>query len=170
MAWANMTKEQVVKQQIMDWLERRGERVIRLLFDIEPVPKGRPVFVTSGATWKGFGRAITPHKTRVFEHEIKTQAKIQYGGPPLDEPVCVGLVFTLVRPKSSKRITADVKPDLDNLQKSVLDALEGVIYECDSRIVSVLARKQYGDSPKIEFFASSIEQSEDVYKAVLGEG
>ena len=37
------------------------------------------------------------------------------------------------------------KPDVDNLIKSIKDALNGIAYKDDSQVVSVFARKQYAD-------------------------
>jgi Holliday junction resolvase RusA-like endonuclease len=42
------------------------------------------------------------------------------------------------------------KPDLDNLAKSVLDALNGVIYQDDSQIVSLHMTKVYSQYPGID--------------------
>ena len=42
------------------------------------------------------------------------------------------------------------KPDADNLQKSVFDALNTIVYTDDSRIAKVEAEKIYGKEPKIE--------------------
>jgi Holliday junction resolvase RusA-like endonuclease len=41
------------------------------------------------------------------------------------------------------------KPDIDNVLKIVLDALNGVAYKDDSRVVSVSGRKIYSMTPKI---------------------
>ena len=42
------------------------------------------------------------------------------------------------------------KPDIDNVMKIVLDALNGVAYKDDSRVVRVEAQKIYGDIPRLE--------------------
>lgn len=41
------------------------------------------------------------------------------------------------------------KPDVDNVLKAVLDALNGVAYKDDSRVVHVAASKFYSNDPKI---------------------
>jgi Holliday junction resolvase RusA-like endonuclease len=42
------------------------------------------------------------------------------------------------------------KPDKDNLEKLVLDALNGVIYKDDSCVCSGLTQKFYSETPRIE--------------------
>lgn len=55
---------------------------------------------------------------------------------PLEEPLTVCIEFTLLKPKSvaKKRQHPSVEPDLDNLEKSVLDAINGLIYTDDALI------------------------------------
>ena len=48
------------------------------------------------------------------------------------------------------------KPDLDNVIKAVLDALNGVAYKDDSRIVRIEARKEYSDSPRLEIHIKDV--------------
>ena len=42
-----------------------------------------------------------------------------------------------------KAIPAPVRPDLDNLAKAVLDALEGLAYDNDSQVIALDLRKLY---------------------------
>ena len=42
------------------------------------------------------------------------------------------------------------RPDLDNLIKSVLDALNGVAYKDDCQIVTMLSRKNYAEAPYVK--------------------
>ena len=39
------------------------------------------------------------------------------------------------------------KPDIDNLLKFVMDAMNGVFYKDDSQIVDVDIKKQYSNTP-----------------------
>ena len=48
------------------------------------------------------------------------------------------------------------KPDLDNVIKSILDALNKVAYHDDTQIVSLSVEKFYSDSPRVEVAISSI--------------
>lgn len=59
--------------------------------------------------------------------------------------------FVFARPKSHMRKTGIAKdapqlprPDIDNLEKAVLDALNGVAYEDDSQVACVTKEKLYG--------------------------
>ncbi len=68
-----------------------------------------------------------------------------------DKPVDVSLLFHLRRPKSAKkRRWPHVKPDIDKLCRTVLDALvtAGVIRD-DAQVVSLSADKQYDDRPGV---------------------
>ena len=70
------------------------------------------------------------------------------GGIPylLSDSVSVDLVFTFPRPKSlPKKVTHHIKkPDVDNLAKAVLDALNGIIYRDDSQVNKLSVSKLYG--------------------------
>lgn len=78
-------------------------------------------------------------------------------GSPHDGPVAVGIVFARRRPRShyhasgSLRSTAPrlptSKPDVDKLERAILDALTGVCWVDDSRVVLVHKMKIYGDAP-----------------------
>ena len=70
------------------------------------------------------------------------------------------IVFCFSRPKSHYRtgknanmLRNDVpifnahKPDIDNLLKFVMDAMNGVFYKDDSQIVDVDIKKQYSNTP-----------------------
>lgn len=67
--------------------------------------------------------------------------------------IAVRITFVLPRPKSIKRPgrqPAPVKPDIDNLEKACLDALNGTIWKDDSLIVLLAADKWYaaeGEGP-----------------------
>ena len=62
-------------------------------------------------------------------------------------PVTVEVDFYFIHPKTGKRRPAhSVKPDIDKLCRSTFDALKDAgVYEDDSRICSVVARKHYAN-------------------------
>lgn len=45
-----------------------------------------------------------------------------------------------------------VRPDVDNIAKIIMDALNGIAYRDDSQIVNAHIYKQYGDVPKVEVY------------------
>ena len=122
-----------------------------LIFDIDPVAKGRPR--------AGKGRVYTPKKTRDFERELKALAKIQYKSKPLTGALELVLVFEIERPKSvsvKKRLYPTVKPDCSNLAKATEDALNGVLFEDDSQVVKLIISKKYSNKGRILVMASEV--------------
>lgn len=69
-----------------------------------------------------------------------------------DVPLQMVMTVTISRPASApkKRICPVVKPDLDNIQKTVQDALEGIVYQADQQIVSIRSVKRYGAFDGVE--------------------
>ena len=124
--------------------------------NIEPVAKGRPRFSKVG----GFMRSYTPKKTSDYEAQVKAIAQQAMTREPLETPLAAFLYFRLPIPKSypKKRVQACLsglerptkKPDLDNLAKSVLDGLNGVVYLDDSQLVSLHITKVYDHNPGVD--------------------
>ena len=63
-------------------------------------------------------------------------------------PVSVDIAFFFARPKSVKRTAMTVKPDIDKLIRSVLDAITGILINDDSQVCSVLATKAYSSTER----------------------
>ena len=116
---------------------------MKYLIPIEPVAKGRPRFTTQG----GFSRAYSPKKNVDFENSVKAWAIGQtFFLLEKDTPLSVSVDFYITRPKSvsvKKRPFPTVKSDLDNYEKALLDALNGIVWKDDSQIVEIRARKLY---------------------------
>lgn len=127
--------------------------------DIEPVPKGRPRFHVQGRRVITF----TPQKTHMFEQTIAFEYA-QKCKEVFDRktPIDVSIVFGLPIPKTttktrrremeSGQMRHIKKPDVDNLVKAVLDALNGIAYEDDAQIVSIVASKKYSAEPFVEIY------------------
>lgn len=128
--------------------EGRGLKQFEIYFEVEPVPKGRPRFTRTG-------HAYTPKKTADYEKQIREM----YFGPCFEGPIYVKLIFNMPIPKSfskkkreeagCQRIQYTKKPDLDNLAKAVLDALNGVAFTDDSQIVRLGMEKRYHRLPGV---------------------
>ncbi len=70
----------------------------------------------------------------------------------IEGPVSIEIVFLLKKPKSvpKKRKYPNVRPDLDNYAKGVLDALNGLCWRDDSSVISLNLHKRYAtDKPGI---------------------
>lgn len=80
------------------------------------------------------------------DHVRATVGKLE---TPSTQPVRVELQFWFEKPKTVKRKQMSVKPDLDKLSRSVLDAITGGILKDDSQVVILNARKEYGDKPGV---------------------
>jgi Holliday junction resolvase RusA-like endonuclease len=84
----------------------------------------------------------TPEKTKTYEHLVQSCARnaMASGIPVLTGPLEIDISFAF-QGDWLKQHTK--KPDVDNCVKSVLDALNGIVWEDDAQIVSLLARKEY---------------------------
>jgi Holliday junction resolvase RusA-like endonuclease len=125
--------------------------------DGDPVPKGRPKFTSIA----GFMRTYTPRKTVDYELMVRAAAKAAMGPTDLLEtPVGVYLYIRLPIPKSHSKKRKDAclsgqekpikKPDIDNLAKSILDGMNGVIWKDDAQIVSLHVTKVYASGAGVD--------------------
>lgn len=122
----------------------------------EPQGKGRPQFTING-------HAYTPEKTRTYEAEVvaafrrefpdfvrwekgvplRVRIKAVYGIPKSDS----GLMAAR---KASGEIRPTKKPDADNVEKIVLDAINGIAWRDDAQVVDLRTVKVYGAVPRVE--------------------
>lgn len=134
-----------------------------MILDIEPVEQARPRAVRRG---KRIGM-YDPPKVSKFKRELRQLAKNRFGDDPLDGELSVEIKFyrsiqkSLSKKERAKRLSGEnrpiVKPDLDNYVKSTLDALNGVLWVDDARIVELHAFKFYSVSPRIEVVVKELE-------------
>lgn len=102
--------------------------------------KGRPRFV------KATGRTYTPDKTAEAMNAIRA-AYIAAGGSMAPDDAEVSVHITTVRPlpkTSPKRIDSEPdthKPDIDNIAKLVLDALNGTAWRDDAQVTDLVVGK-----------------------------
>lgn len=121
---------------------------LHLFIPIVPVPKARPRLGKHGA--------YTPQKTVQYENALKKAFKEAWGDntPPMQGPIMVEVWFYMPRPKSTpkKKQFPDTKPDIDNLEKAVLDALDFSFSDYNRKIAKknkLIAAKQDG-TPLLE--------------------
>ena len=126
------------------------------VIDGVPTAKGRPRFTSVG----GFARTYTPAKTKNAEGMIEwlaINAMKKNQNILITEPLVVFIEFRMPIPKSFSKAkllscqcgetVPTVKPDADNLAKTVLDAMNKTVYKDDSQIVDLIIRKRYADKP-----------------------
>jgi Holliday junction resolvase RusA-like endonuclease len=113
----------------------------------DPVPKARARTVRKGGrTW-----SFTPKKVAVWEKTVKEEAAKHFA-EPLVGPIQISMIFYMNRPQSRRKdVWVPTTPDLDNLEKAILDALNGVAYEDDRFVVAKNAQKKYirRDEPRV---------------------
>ena len=122
-----------------------------------PVAKGRPRF----SHWGGYTHTYTPTKTLHEEKIIKEHLKQEWTFEPIDSPIKVFIEFYMPIPTSySKKKVNEImveckgkhykKPDLDNLAKLILDAMNGLVFRDDALICELNLVKKYSTLPRIE--------------------
>lgn len=133
-----------------------------IFFPFEPVPKGRPRFTRAGHSY-------TPKTTLEYEKKISEYYKSQTDDF-YDGAIKVKLTFNFPIPKSTTKknrnliIAGQIKctkhtGDVDNLAKSVLDALNGIAFVDDCLVTRLTIVKQYATE---NYIGTEMEISEDV--------
>jgi Holliday junction resolvase RusA-like endonuclease len=115
----------------------------------KPFAKQRPRFN------RKTGRVYTPDQTVTYEGMVARRAA-DMGLPVLEGPVRLKITAIFEPAKSwSKQKRADhlwnphtQKPDLDNIEKAIMDALNGVAFKDDSQVCDKVARKMWGSTAK----------------------
>jgi Holliday junction resolvase RusA-like endonuclease len=131
---------------------------ISFTFDITPVACGRPrlgrwgVFNPPKTT--EYKKALAGLLTAqlVNNMQLTNQIAILY-----DKPICLSVTFHLPIPKKLikknsepwRKAMATSKPDCDNLVKSFLDVLSGVVFKDDAQVTHLAVRKMYNGNPHV---------------------
>jgi Holliday junction resolvase RusA-like endonuclease len=130
----------------------------QVVFEVpgDPVPKARARTVRKGGrTW-----SFTPKRVAAWERTIREEAAKHFN-EPMEGPVMISLIFHMARPGSRrKEVYVSTTPDLDNLEKAVLDALNGVAYEDDRFVVAKNAQKRYilNGKPRVSVRVTSLNR------------
>lgn len=141
---------------------------VAMKFPVAAIGKGRPRVGRNGIVY-------TPKTTAEFERFIKAQAKIIMAGEkpfPATDALRVEIRYIYEMPKSWAKWKKDLasvwfipkitKPDIDNADKAILDALNGVVWEDDKCIYKLTSMKVWGHSDMIEV----VVFSSDPWKAL----
>lgn len=135
----------------------RTKQMITFTVDGPAVPKQRPRISR--------GRAYTPKRTKDYEGRVLQEFRSSYQGfyPAFGKDVPVWICISIYQeiPKSwskKKRARAEAgeifplgrNGDIDNVAKSILDALNGFAYEDDCQVVRLTVSKEYGSDARAE--------------------
>ena len=117
----------------------------------KPIGKGRPRLGKYGT--------YTPQKTKDYEELVKSSFKSKYKVEPSEKEIKMKITAVFEPPRRlSKKKRAELidweqgymhKPDIDNIAKIILDALNGLAYKDDNQVTSLLVFKQYGTASKV---------------------
>ena len=115
-----------------------------------PTPQPRARISTRGK----FARAYVPahHAIHEWRRSVAEEAA-KVVERPTESSLGMKIDIFIARPKShylasgkiKKGVPVRPRPDVDNYAKGILDALEGIIFENDSQIVSLVVRKQWAN-------------------------
>jgi len=142
--------------------KKTGPTIISFTVPGIPVAKGRArsrhVKTRDG---REFDMHYTPKKTADAEETFVARSLEFRPAQPLTGALRLQLTFVLPCPKSAPRSLRDAsahgaypphikRPDLDNLEKLVKDACNGVFWNDDSQVFDVIKKKVYGVVPRTE--------------------
>lgn len=103
-------------------------------------------------------KALTVIRYLDYKNLISSMARMEYKGEPMKGPVEVNIIFHMPIPPSwSKKKQREApgqwhtcKPDRDNLEKGVCDALNKIVWNDDGQVCAGRIEKYYSERPRIE--------------------
>lgn len=113
--------------------------------------------------------STTPDKTVLYENFIATRYMEAAGEQRFSDGAYIKARIQAFYeiPKSSSKVKKTAmlsgellptkKPDIDNIVKAVLDALNEVAYRDDTQVVELQVRKQYSERPRLEICLEELE-------------
>lgn len=135
---------------------------IKFTINIKPEPQARPRFSSRGS----FVQTYDPPKSKKYKKKVIEIAKQYAPSSPISNPIRMGIVFYVPIPKSKSKVWRQraiagkeypaVRPDIDNYAKAILDALNGIIFSDDGKIVELQIFKRYSDFPRTEIIIKEL--------------
>lgn len=127
----------------------------------EVAGKGRPRFTKAGRTY-------TPKKTLNYEQAIKTAFRRKYSYKSQKSlRIKIIAYFEIAKSHTKKNknrmisneLQCTKKPDIDNVVKIVLDALNKVAYQDDAQVVELVTIKRWSQSSKLAVYIEEIGET-----------
>lgn len=117
---------------------KRGALCLSIHVPAIPVAQPRP----KATRINGFTRVYNPKgPVDAFKATVRMAVQQAYQGPPIESPLSVSIIFVFPRTKDliwkrrpMPRVRHAKKPDRDNCDKAVLDALNKLIWLDDSQV------------------------------------
>lgn len=130
--------------------------MLDIFLDVTPTPKARPRMTRSGNVYN-------TQKTCQAESDIQFLVRTHMSKENIQitsKPVIVKILFNYAHPKilsKNDKLLADLdmlykvsRPDVDNLAKLVLDAMNGLVYFDDGQVARLVCEKKYSGREGIE--------------------
>lgn len=120
-----------------------------LEINARPIPKQRPRLSKFAV--------YTPKKTADYERLIAYEWKRRYKDLILKNAVKLDLLFCFKKAKSCKKDYHTQRPDIDNLEKAILDGLNKIAFVDDCQVVEMKSQKVFSDVDKILITVTELE-------------
>ena len=105
------------------------------------------------------GRAYTDSKTTADMKLVKSAYKGEYYTCPV---ALIVLIYKQLPKQKRDSEPFDVKPDIDNVLKAVMDGLKGVAYRDDNQVTVTYARKMKRESTPGEYVKFAVLPAEKI--------
>jgi Holliday junction resolvase RusA-like endonuclease len=122
----------------------RGRPIPQGGLRIIPLPGGKRILAPNNSA------KLNPWRKRIGKAAKAAMRSAQWQCFAGDAAVYVQLQFCFRKPKTADRAHPTVKPDIDKLVRSCLDALTGIVWVDDSQVVHLTTRKHYAEFERVE--------------------
>jgi Holliday junction resolvase RusA-like endonuclease len=138
---------------------------VTFVIEVDPVPQGRPRFRRQGAHMVIYD----PHEKekKLFTNLCRNHAQGLYFDHSKHLWVTLTYYLPVARSHASSKRNAILwgfdephKPDIDNLVKFTMDCLTGLIWDDDSQVIHLNAKKMYSERPRTEISIVILEEFE----------
>jgi len=130
---------------------------IQLKFDIKPMAKQS--FRTTRTGQKYLDASVIKYRKAIRNMAI-AQMRNQKA-EKIEGAVNMNIIFAFRRPKSlskkERTVPKTTKPDIDNLTKAILDALNGIAWKDDAQVTQINVHKIWSAKDQIEIEIWEIE-------------
>jgi Holliday junction resolvase RusA-like endonuclease len=120
---------------------------------------GEPIAWARASYHRGHVYDVQKALKAVLREQLQDQHKRR---PLFKGPLDIVIVFVMKMPHTTRNKKAVdgyhyFRPDLDNLEKLLVELGTGVLYKDDCQIAQCFKKKIYGETPRIEFTIKELE-------------